>query len=157
MSRGTSGGMSPADQGDIRSNGRQRARWNLAAAFAGWFLPGLGHLLIGERNRGLILAVTIGSIWLSGLFIGGISVVDRREHGFFFVIGQMWVAPSFVVDAYHTRLRASWIMRQQAGDAGPPLYEPALGKPEEIGSLYVTVAGLLNLLSILDVLYREPR
>ena len=122
---------------------------------AGWVLPGLGHLLIGHVGRGLVLGVTIGTLWLGGLLIGGISVIDRRDHSAWF-LGQMMVAPSVVVDRYHDNLRSQW--QREVGsraDLVPP-YEPAFGKPQEQGTLYTALAGLLNLLAMIDVAGRSP-
>ena len=37
--------------------------WNLPAAVAAWLVPGLGHLLAGHTQRGVILMVCIGGLW----------------------------------------------------------------------------------------------
>lgn len=127
-------------------------RWNFAAAFAGWLLPGLGHFLIGQPRRGVVLGVTIGTLWLSGLLIGGISIVDRRDHPAWF-LGQMLIAPSFAADAYRDRLVREFDGRFIPQD-NPP-FEPAYGRAHEQGTLYTSLAGLLNLLAIIDLLYRS--
>lgn len=125
-------------------------RWNIAAAVAGWAVPGLGHYLLGQRRRGGILLAAIGLLWLGGLLLGGISVIDHREHPAWF-LGQMLMAPSVLVDSFHQHLRDHF---------GVPLphsaaYEPSFGHVNEQGTLYTALAGLLNLLAVLDVLYRE--
>lgn len=123
-------------------------QWNFTAAIAAWLVPGLGHMLLGHLKRGLILAVTIGMLWIGGLAIGGVSVIDREEHPFWF-LGQMLVAPSLAVEMVHRNL----------GEPMPgtdPAYEPSLGRVHEQGTLYTALAGLLNLLVMLDVLYRDP-
>ena len=38
-----------------------------------------------------------------------------------------------------------------------PTYEPSFGRVNEQGVLYTALAGLLNLLAILDVVYQDPR
>ncbi|MEM6459062.1 MAG: DUF6677 family protein [Planctomycetota bacterium] len=129
-------------------------RWNLAAAFLAWLLPGLGHFLLGQPRRAVVLAVTVGTLWLGGLLIGGVSVVDRRDHPAWF-LGQMLVAPSFVANAYRQRLVAEHT-GTFAPDDDPP-FEPAYARAHEQGTLFTCVAGLLNLLAILDVVYREKR
>lgn len=126
-------------------------RWNFAAALAAWLLPGLGHWLLGQRKRALILAVTLGLLWTGGLAIGGISAIDRREHGFWF-LGQMLLAPSLVVNLAHNRLR-------NAGRPLPhrhPAFSPGFAHAGEQGVLFTALAGLLNLLVMVDVLYRDP-
>lgn len=130
------------------------SRWHPAAAVAAWALPGLGHYLLGQRRRGVILAVTIGSLWLLGLLIGGVGTFDRSEHPAWFV-GQMLVAPSGIVGFYYLD------SLQAADPAGPtpdedPAYEPSYGRTNEQGVLFTALAGMLNLLAIIDVAYRDP-
>jgi TM2 domain-containing membrane protein YozV len=118
------------------------ARWNVAAAISGWLVPGLGHILLGQRRRGTILMLTIGLLWLSGLAIGGITVIDYQEKTWWF-LGQMLTAPTLAVNWYHQQLPNTAV-------------EPSLARIAEQGTLYVTLAGLLNLVAMLDVLYRDP-
>ena len=123
-------------------------QWNFTAAIAAWLVPGLGHMMLGHLKRGLILMLTIGTLWLGGLSIGGISVIDRQHHPFWF-LGQMLVAPSLAVDLVHRNL-------EEPLPGNDPSYRPSLGQVHEQGTLYTALAGLLNLLVILDVLYRDP-
>ena len=51
-------------------------QWNPAAAFFTWLLPGLGHWMLGHRRRAVILGGAILLLWLGGLLIGGIGVID---------------------------------------------------------------------------------
>lgn len=130
------------------------AQWHVSAAVATWLVPGLGHYLLGQRRRGIILAVSISLLWLGGLAIGGISSVDRTAHPAWF-LGQMLVAPSVVVEYYHTRLRSAGRDEPVPGES--PAYAPSFARTNEQGVLYTAVAGMLNLLAIIDVLYRDPR
>lgn len=140
----------------VQSDDASFRRWHLAAAITTWAVPGLGHYLLGQRQRGVILAVAIGLLWMAGLLIGGISGFDRKDHPFWF-LGQMLVGPSVVVDNYHQWLRASRprLPKQDPG-AKSPAFEPSFGRTHEQGLLYTALAGLLNLLAIIDVVYREP-
>jgi hypothetical protein len=124
-----------------------------AAAVAAWLLPGLGHVLLGHRQRGAVLACSVGGLWLMGLLIGGISVVDSRAHRAWFV-GQAMLAPNVLIDFYHARLAAPYPSGPTPQD-NPP-YSPAIGRAWEIGTLFTSLAGLLNLLVILDALTRPP-
>jgi hypothetical protein len=47
-------------------------------AVAGWAIPGLGHALIGERVRGMVLCVVILATYWTGTAIGGAMTVDAR-------------------------------------------------------------------------------
>ena len=125
-------------------------RWHVTAAVATWALPGLGHILIGHAKRGLILMITIGLLWVGGLAIGGIHVIDSRSYWF---LCQMLVAPSLAANQIHKQLPLA-----SPDDPTPRngrTHQPGFGRVHEQGTLYTALAGLLNLLAILDVLYRE--
>lgn len=136
--------------------------WNIPAAVAAWVFPGLGHAMSGELKRGVILAVAIGLMWTVGLWAGGISVIEARTttgqvRPWF--LGQMLIAPSLVVEYTHDRYRAQTGGQEPEPNTDsnhPTLYEPSYGRPHEIGTLYTALAGLLNLLAVVDVIYREP-
>lgn len=141
------------------------ACWQPHLAVAAWLLPGLGHAMLGQRQRGLIIGLTIMGLWLAGLLIGGITVIDYQHSGdgqaprlSFWFVGQAMLSPSVVVDLAHQRLRAVSMSRfghePTPTDAPRPLYTPALSRVAEIGTLYTALAGLLNLLAILDVAWR---
>ena len=104
--------------------------------------------------------VCIGGLWVAGLLIGGISVVHARNTDASlrpWYLGQALIAPSIAVEYTHDRLRA----RTEGADPSPYdksiAFEPAYGRAAEIGTLYTALAGLLNLLAIIDIAYREPR
>lgn len=130
-------------------------RWHFAAAIAAWLVPGLGHWMIGQRQRGLILLVSIGFLWIGGFFIGGVSVFDRREHPIWFM-GQMILAPSIVAEGWHRHLQGPDAQPARP-DAADIAYEPSYGHINEQGVLYTALAGMLNLLAIMDVLYQDPK
>ena len=132
-------------------NTNDAARWHPAAAVAGWLLPGMGHAMVGQRKRGIIIGVTIGALWLAGLLIGGLGVIDRAENGAWFV-GQVLAGPAIIVD-YVVQVH----LKPRSADSNPePLLEPSFGHVREQGILYTALAGLLNLLAVLDVVYRDP-
>lgn len=98
-------------------------------------LPGLGHALLGERRRAGIIAVGICGLVLAGLLIGGIGSIDRQGSPGWF-LAQAFLGPTaFLIDAIH--------QTRYQGVA-------ALGRAEEIGTLYIAIAGLLNLIAIID-------
>lgn len=148
--------MPPASPPSPASSGSPNpiSRWHVSAAVAAWLVPGLGHYLLGQRRRGIILAVSIGLLWLAGLLIGGVSAIDRTAHPAWFA-GQMLVAPSVVIEYYHTRLRSAGRDNPLPGDSAA--YTPSFARTNEQGVLYTALAGMLNLLAIIDVLYRDPR
>jgi hypothetical protein len=126
---------------------------HFAAVFAAWLVPGLGHWLVGERRRAAILGGAIGALWFIGLLIGGLSTIDARQNSWWF-LSQMLVAPTVVVDqvrhwAFHPM--------QTPQDTAPRGYVPAHGRTAEQAVLFTALAGLLNLLAMIDVLHREVR
>ena len=154
-----------------KSTSEQSNPWHPGAALLGWLLPGLGHFVIGQRRRGIVIGVTISLLWLSGLLIGGVNVIDRHRSGIMFG-GQILVAPGVVVDFMMKNHFKRERLIQPDGSLGsyakgkreqipqpdrPHSYEPSYGRVHEHGMLYTSLAGLLNLLAMVDVLYREPR
>ena len=109
------------------------------AALLGWLVPGFGHWLIGDTARGIVLAVTIVSLWVSGLLIGGLGVIDSQENPWWYG-AQAMTAPSIAVE---------YVCRRRD-------IQPSHGRVHEQGVLYTALAGLLNLLAVVDVLYRSP-
>ncbi len=116
-------------------------------------MPGLGHLLIGERVRGLIILVAITLTFWGGVAIGGVhdTVYPRARKAWF--MGQ-------VCTGGHALAAHAWgeSVRGQPGS-----YPGMKGhwQSVETGVVYTGVAGLLNLLAIIDALSRadlaEPR
>lgn len=129
-------------------------RWHVPGALATWLIPGLGHWMLGQRGRGLILLTCIGSLWLSGFFIGGINVFDRKGHPIWY-IGQALIAPSILVDFAHRSMQGPLGLPARPDAASIP-YTPSYGHIHEQGVLYTSLAGMLNLLAMMDVLYYDP-
>jgi hypothetical protein len=144
------------------------ADWRPGPAFAAWLLPGLGHVLIGQPRRGLIIAAGVLGLWLAGLLIGGISVIDHKPMGdgmrqrfSLWFVGQAMLSPSVAVNIAHQHLKEVSVVRlggtPQPEHQPRPIFTPALGRVAEIGTLYTALAGLLNLLAILDAGWGPPR
>jgi hypothetical protein len=108
----------------------------LIVALSAWIVPGGGHLLLNERKRAVIIFAAITLTFLAGLYIGSIGVVDPVEANLWY-IAQVLNTPLVAAIGYVTR----------AG--GYPVY----GKPNEIGQIYTSIAGLLNLLCIINAVY----
>ena len=120
-----------------------------AAGLLAWLVPGMGHVYIGERRRGIILFVTITLTFWTGVAIGGIrTTVDPDNH-------LVWFMAEMCTGGH---AMTAWGVRRAA-----PRVEAATnsGKPfaghwasTDIGMHYCGVAGLLNLLIIIDALAR---
>jgi len=128
-------------------------------ALAGWALPGFGYWLIGQKTRAYTVGVTILLLFTLGILISGIRVVqapDMTSQGNIaqkiltrpWFIGQVLIGPIGIVSA---------IISDQL--ATSPTYRiiEAKARLAEIGTLYTAVAGMLNLLTIIDSSYRASR
>ena len=105
-------------------------------ALAGWLLPGGGYLVLKETSRALIIFVTIAAIFVTGLYIGSIGVIDPIGARLWYIV-QMAGSPLVV------------IIGEQTKGGGFPVF----GKPNEMGQIYTSTAGLLNLLCIVNAVY----
>ncbi len=105
-------------------------------ALAGWFLPGGGYLVLKETSRALIIFVMIVTIFAAGIYIGSIGVVD-------WVGAKLW----FIVQMANSPLVA--IIGSYTKGGGFPVF----GRPNEMGQIYTSTSGLLNLLCIVNSVY----
>lgn len=113
------------------------------AGFLSWLVPGLGHIYLGERTRGLICLVTITATFWTGVAIGSVQgTVDPKQRTLWFV--------AQVCTGGNT-LAAVGVNSAVAGKN--PAYIPSW-LSADVGVHYTGVAGLLNLLVILDALSR---
>jgi len=104
--------------------------------FVSWLVPGAGYLLLNEMKRAIIIFITITLTFLIGIYIGSIGVIDPIGAKIAYV-GQLLNSPA-----------VAFIGRVTAG-GGYTVY----GRPNEIGQIYTVIAGMLNLLCIVNVIY----
>ena len=157
----------PADAPPRRDQRPARPAWLVAVAAL--LLPGLGYVLAGERGRGIVAGTTILLLFAAGLFVGGVRVVDVPGYS----DGQRlltpdgrWVTTARPVNAL---LQKPWFIGQMlvgpaafaAGYAGVQAAQNQIPKATahvgELGTLYTAVAGMLNLLVVLDSAARAGR
>jgi hypothetical protein len=122
------------------------------ALLAAAVLPGAGHAARGEIRRGLHIAAGILGLYASGILIGGISVIDRKENDWWFV-GQAMVGPvTFGLDYLHqTRLKEMTSSGVRlTPDPAVSKYTRAVGKPLDVGILFTAIAGMLNVIAVID-------
>lgn len=114
----------------------------LLAGVVGWLVPGGGHMLIGEWKRGIVMALCIIALFATGLYVGSIAVVDPVFETLYYY-AQVLASPLvFVIDH---------ISRQMGADT-PARRLLVFARPNEIGQIYTSVAGMLNLLCILSAI-----
>lgn len=180
----------------------------LAAALA-WVFPGAGHYVLGHTRRAVLICAGILGLFGFGVFIGGISCIDRRE-SFFWFLGQALAGPiALGIDYVHQnqfkaydaagtgpgalrstadldrlRRRAAYpyelldhktvelvdsatnrrITRRipffrlpdpTRNEKPAPPYTKSLGRAGELGTLFCTIAGFMNLICIIDAAWRR--
>jgi hypothetical protein len=103
---------------------------------AGWLVPGGGYFLLKETRRALIILATIVLTFGLGVYIGSIGVVDPVGSRLWYFL-QIMNSPFVAI-----------IGRMTAGGG-----YPVFGRPNEMGQIYTSIAGLLNLLSIVNSVY----
>ena len=118
-------------------------------AIVNWLIPGSGYLLLGQFARGLTIGLTILSLFVLGMLIGGIHVVDPPS---FQAIHGNVVRTALEKPAYIGQFFAG-IIGIVSGWFGPS--QPVShARANDIGTLYTAVAGMLNLLATIDSSYR---
>src|SRR6185503_14517020 len=136
-------------------------------AAAAWALPGLGYFLIGQRTRGLTIGITVITLFILGLLIGGIRVLEvptwddrgmssdttlMRE-----IRAKPWSIPQFLAGPIAI-VGGAWSVSAATVDKAAGREQPAGARSHsrinEIAVLYTAVAGMLNLLAIIDSSYR---
>ncbi len=129
---------------------------SFVAAVLAWLVPGLGHLYVGCRTRAIILFVTISLTFWGGVALAGVkSTVDVEQ-------SQLWFIPQSLAGS-HALVAMAWsksLPSIRPNDKNPPMdvlqrysYWPDI----DLGQVYTGVAGLLNLLCVLDVVARAQR
>jgi len=102
---------------------------------AGWWIPGAGHWIIGQPKRAAIIFFSIAFLFVLGIWLGSIAVIDARTPWYW---AQMLNSPAV---AYLAHL------------SGSVYHLDSFGKPREIGEIYTGMAGMLNLLCIINAVY----
>lgn len=150
------------------------------AALLAYLVPGLGHFYQGRTAKGLLYLVSILGLYLVGFTIGEgrnvywswINPLRDPDNFRLYFLGQFWVG----IGALPALLQATLIHYGYApilhGFMAAPVLDPSMsaetraiieevtrqsnalypkyGKLVEIGALYTTIAGLLNILAIYD-------
>ncbi len=117
---------------------QQRPAGIPAIVFLGWLVPGAGHWLLGQKRRGTIVMMTILATFTLGLVLGGIEMVSPKAHTAWFcaqILTGLPGAAAGLLQKYYE---------------GPPGY----GRGLDLGQVYTGVAGLLNVIVILDAVMR---
>ncbi|MEO1583679.1 MAG: DUF6677 family protein [Planctomycetota bacterium] len=141
-------------------------------------MPGLGHLYLGLRPRGARIAGGVLGLFALGLVVGGLDVVDADQDPWWYA-GQAAVGPPAWAANYAHQTWYKYPARDMpngrrkpepgevvtstgqiefGGDtAEPPAMTKSVGRVNEIGSLACALAGMMNLIAIIDAAFPPLR
>ncbi len=108
----------------------------LIVGLVGWLVPGGGHAVIGEKRHAFVIFVTISALFVVGLYVGSIGVINPVSAKPWY-LAQILNSPAVAAIGHMTA----------KGDYA------VYGKPSEIGQIYTSIGGLLNLLCIVNAVY----
>lgn len=121
----------------VRAHAADSARVVPACLFA-WLLPGAGHLYLGRRGKGLVFLGAIGALFLLGV------AMDSRLQLYLGFEDPLALLFSLAQMAMGVPYFAARALGFEAGNVTSVTYE--------YGNTFTAVAGLLNILVILDAL-----
>ena len=141
----------------------------LKAAFLAWLIPGWGHLYQGRKGKAILYASCILGLYLMGTLMGEGKIVywrwvnpmDKPEKFCLYYLGQFWVGLAALPALIQGTLKSLGHEPILGGFLAEPTQavlnglQNKLGKFVEIGTIYTTIAGLLNILAIYDA-YEGP-
>lgn len=120
---------------------RQPDSFQPLAGILAILLPGLGYFALKQPRRAVLTAVPILGLILMGLLIGGLDVVNRADAYWWFLV-QCGIGPlAFLLNHLRESLAAAGTLT------------PALAKVNEVGTLCIVMAGMLNLIAIIDCFF----
>lgn len=115
------------------------------AVILGWLIPGLGHLYLGRRRKALILFVLIMITYMGGQALAQFECVFYRTTPMLksrlWFYGQAGVGLPTALFSLATKAKDERTESEMRYQMRPGF---------EIGTLLTTVAGLLNLLAVVD-------
>ena len=108
----------------------------LFVGLSAWLIPGGGHFVIKEKTHAIIIFITIVLTFCAGLYIGSIGVVD-----------PVGAKPWYFAQILNSPAVIALGLLTESG--GYMVYS----RPAEIGQIYTSITGLLNLLCIVNAVY----
>lgn len=103
---------------------------------AGWAVPGAGYWLINEKKRAAVIFIAILTTFAIGLYIGSYGVVNP-VHAKPWYLAQILTSPAVAILGHFSTVNDMLIF----------------GRENDYGQIYTGIAGLLNLLAIINSVY----
>lgn len=115
------------------------------AGLAALAIPGLGHAVLGLPKRGMFIALGVLGLLMMGVLIGGLDAVDSRYDRWWFFAQSLAGPVTLGIDSLHQMLRDDQQVIQ------------GVGRMNELGMLAGALAGLMNLIAIIDAAFPPVR
>lgn len=114
----------------------------MVACLFGWILPGAGHLFLRRWGKGLLLCLSVILMFILGLHMDGKLFTLKAEPGSDFFT-NLFSYLKFVAEA---SVGLAYFLAEQAGYGAGNIRSFSY----DYGNIFLYVAGLLNMLIILD-------
>ncbi|MBI9017795.1 MAG: hypothetical protein JEZ07_11110 [Phycisphaerae bacterium] len=108
----------------------------IVAGIMAWIIPGAGHWVGGRKKQGITIFVGVFGAFLLGILLGSIEVIDPQYHSMWFIAQILNGLPA--------------VLTAVLQDSGTAMF--AGPKGSELGQVYTSIAGLLNLFCIIDAI-----
>jgi hypothetical protein len=108
----------------------------LAVGLLSWVIPGAGYFLIKEKKRAVIIFVTIVVTFCLGLYVGSIGVINPVNAKPWYV-AQLMASPAVAILGHFATVENLLVY----------------GRANDYGQIYTGIAGLLNLLGVINAVY----
>jgi len=109
--------------------------------------------MLGYRRRAKFICLGVLGLYLAGLLVGSVNVVNKKD-AFWWYCGQFMVGPvTPVINAWRDDHKPP---DNPTDDPGYVYPTPSFSRVNEVGTLYTAMAGLLNLIAILEVVFKAP-
>lgn len=118
-----------------------------------WLVPGAGHFAINERRRAGVIGVTVVLTFLMGLHVGSIGVIDPIGAKPWYAAQMMNSPAVYLVGKHVTAVRQQARLQAETRQRSTVIPYSVYGRPNEIGQIYTSIAGLLNLLCVVNAIY----
>lgn len=133
----------------------------IQTAVVGWLVPGGGHFVAGQRRLGWVFFAAISFLFFGGLVLGGMKNLVNPTTNRWLFMAEMGIGgytiPLYIINHTGGEIRPEDLARlDYLQNVDPQLYLKYVSPypAADVAYIYLVVAGLLNVLAILDALTR---
>ena len=158
----------------IMPSGMARSSMKPDRMLFAWLWPGGGYFAEGRHTRGIRAMGGVLFLYLCGLLIGGLDAVDRKHDGIWFYAQALNGPIAFATDFARGRLSSingrdiqdiSWERTPALGERWlaedqevmAVVRRQGLSHVNEVGTLFIALGGLMNLVLILEAGFAAPK